>query len=56
MAYISYDKLWESEFDNIVSKRDKLRDLNIQKLKYTILIEQMKKLEHILNLLLMKTL
>ena len=26
MAYISYNKLWESEFDNIVSKRDKLQD------------------------------
>ena len=29
MAYISYNKLWESEFDDIVSKRDKLQDLNI---------------------------
>ena len=28
MAYISYNKLWESEFDGIVSKRDKLQDLN----------------------------
>ena len=28
MAYISYNKLWESEFDNIVSKGDKLQDLN----------------------------
>ena len=27
MAYISYNKLWESEFDGIVSKRDKLQDL-----------------------------
>ena len=33
MAYISYNKLWESEFDGIVSKRDKLQDLNINKLK-----------------------
>ena len=33
MAYISYNNLWESEFDNIVSKRDKLQDLNIDKLK-----------------------
>ena len=29
MAYISYNKLWESEFDVIVSKRVKLQDLNI---------------------------
>ena len=27
MAYISYNKAWESEFDGIVSKRDKLQDL-----------------------------
>ena len=25
MAYISYIKLWENEFDGIVSKRDKLQ-------------------------------
>ena len=29
MAYISYKKLWESKFDSIVSKRDKLQDMNI---------------------------
>ena len=28
MAYISYNKLWESEFDGFVSKRDKLQDAN----------------------------
>ena len=28
MAYISYDKFREIEFDGIVSKRDKLQDLN----------------------------
>ena len=33
MASISYNKLWESEFDGIVSKRDKLQDLNINQLK-----------------------
>ena len=33
MAYISNNKLWESEFDNIVSKKDKLQDLNINQLK-----------------------
>ena len=36
MAYISYNKLWESEFDGIVSKRDKLRDLNINQLKLEV--------------------
>ena len=33
MAYICYNKLWESEFDGIVSKRDKLQDSNINQLK-----------------------
>ena len=33
MAYISYNKLWESEVDNIGSKRVKLQDLNINQLK-----------------------
>ena len=36
MAYISYNKLWESEFDGIVSKRDKLQDLNINQLKHEV--------------------
>ena len=36
MAYISYNKLWESEFDGIVSKRDKLQDANISKLKLEV--------------------
>ena len=36
MAYISYNKLWESEFDGIVSKRDKLQDININNLKLEI--------------------
>ena len=36
MAYISYNKLWESEFDGIVSKRDKLQDLNIIQLKLEV--------------------
>ena len=36
MAYISYNKLWESEFDNILSKRDKLQDLNINQLKLEV--------------------
>ena len=37
MAYISYNKLWESEFDGIFSKRDKLQDLNINNLKLEVL-------------------
>ena len=36
MAYISYNKLWESEFDGIVSKRDKLQDININQLKLEV--------------------
>ena len=36
MAYISYNKFWESEFDNIVSKRDKLQDLNINQLELEV--------------------
>ena len=36
MAYISYNKLWESEFDGIVSKKDKLQDLNINNLKLEV--------------------
>ena len=36
MAYISYNNLWESEFDGIVSKKVKLQELNISKLKLEI--------------------
>ena len=36
MVFISYNKLWESEFDGIDSKRDKLQDLNINQLKLEI--------------------
>ena len=36
MAYISYNKLWESEFDGIVSRRDKLQDANISQLKLEV--------------------
>ena len=36
MACISYSKLWESEFDGIVSKRGKLLDSNINQLKLEI--------------------
>ena len=36
MADISYNKLWESEFDGIISKRDKLQDLKINQLKLEV--------------------
>ena len=36
MAYISFNKLWKSEFDCIVSRRDKLQDLNINQLKLEV--------------------
>ena len=36
MAYIKYNKLWESEFDGIVSKRDKLQNANINQLKLEV--------------------
>ena len=36
MAFMSYKKSWESNFDNIVSKRDKLQGLNINQLKVEV--------------------
>ena len=36
MASFSYIELWESEFDNIVSERDKLKDMNIILLKLEV--------------------
>ena len=36
MAYKSYKKAWESEFDNIVSKREKLQNLYIKQLKLQV--------------------
>ena len=36
MAYISYNKLWEREFDGIVSKRNKLQDLKNNQLKLEV--------------------
>ena len=36
MAYISYNKLWENEFDGIVSKRDKLQDAIINQIKLEV--------------------
>ena len=36
MAYISYNKIWESELVGIVSKRDKLQDININQIKLEV--------------------
>ena len=45
MAYISYNKLRGSEFDNIVSERDKVHDLinNLLKLEVHDTYKKMKK-------------
>ena len=53
MAYISYNKLWESEFDGIVSKRDKLQDMNINQLKLEVhnTYKKIKNQQEIFNLL-----
>ena len=37
MAYISFKKIWESEFDGIIFKRDKLQGLNFSQLKLEVL-------------------
>ena len=36
MACISYNNLWKSEFENFVSKRDKLQDMKINQLKLKV--------------------
>ena len=36
MAYITYNKVWESELDGIASKRDKLQDSNNNQLKLEV--------------------
>ena len=36
MAYISSNKLWESDFDNIVSTKDKVQDTNLNQLKLDV--------------------
>ena len=36
MAYISCKILWQSEFDNIVSRKDKMQDLNINQIKLEV--------------------
>ena len=58
MAFISYNKLWESEFDNIVSIEDKVEDLNINQLKLAMHDSYKKdeKITKTLNLLMTKML
>ena len=36
MSYISYNEIWESKFDNIVFKKDKVQDLKINQLKLEV--------------------
>ena len=36
MGCISYNKLWESKFDGIVSERGKRQDLNFNQLKFEL--------------------
>ena len=36
MAFVSFNKLWESDSDNIVFKKDKLQDININQLKLEV--------------------
>ena len=36
MTFISYNKLWESEFDGVVSKNDNSQDLNFNQLKLEV--------------------
>ena len=36
MTYTGYNKLWESEFDKIVSKKDEVQDMNINQLKLQV--------------------
>ena len=37
MACISYKNLWESEFANIVSSKDKIQDININQLEIEVI-------------------
>ena len=37
MAYISCKKQWETEFDNIVSNKDKVKYIKINQLKLEII-------------------
>ena len=58
MAYNSYNKAWENEFDGVVSKGDKLQDLKNLQLKLQIhdSYKEVKKNKKNLKLLLTKML
>ena len=32
MAYIKFNEIWENEFDNILSEKDKMQDFNLNHL------------------------
>ena len=53
MAFISYKILWESEFANFVSSKDKIQDIMINQLKVEVIdtYKKMKKYQPALNLL-----
>ena len=36
MVYIPYDKLWISEFNNNVSAKDRVQDINLNQLKLKV--------------------
>ena len=36
MAHIGYSKIWENEFHNNVSKKDKVQDINLNQLKLEV--------------------
>ena len=58
MPYISYNKLWKSEFDNIVTKKYNKHDLKNNKLKFEIHVtyKNDEQKQQILKLIVMKTL
>ena len=53
--YINYNKLWQSEFDNIVSKKDKVQDRNNNQIKLEVhdSFEKDEKKQQTLNLVMM---
>ena len=57
-TYISDNNLWEGEIDGIVSKRDKLQDLNINQLKLEVhdTYKKDEKKQQFLNLLMIQML
>ena len=44
MAYLGYDKLWQSQFHRNVSAKDRVQDINLNQLKLKVIdICKMKK-------------